>query len=311
MTREERKADTKKAYAALMKFYPSTLENLDGEKWADIAGYEGLYQISTFGRVKSFNGLWCSEKILRPYLMNKGKGYLVIRLTKNGKEQSFLIHRLVASAFIPNPCQLPEVDHVYGMTFDNSIWNLRWATRLENMQAAVKLGLINVPCGQNSHKAKLTNEQVVYIRNNPDALNIMQLAQKFGVDFTAISLIQLGKTYKNAGGEIRKKIVRTGAKLTPAQVAEIRKNAEGLNVHQLAEKFKVDPTTISNVQTGKTYRNVSGTVRQARKRSQITDEICKKIRAEYKCGVYGCGTHVLAKKYGLSKKTVLKIVHEK
>ena len=53
MTKAERKADAKQAYVALMKFYPFTLENLDGEQWRDIAGYEGRYQVSTMGRVKS------------------------------------------------------------------------------------------------------------------------------------------------------------------------------------------------------------------------------------------------------------------
>lgn len=113
--RNERYADYKLAYAALMLCYPFGLENLDGEQWRDVAGYEGLYKVSNYGRVKSF----CKGdvKIRRPDLNNVG--YLVIELYKGGKGKKFKIHRLVAEAFIPNPQNLPTVDHIFNNKFDN------------------------------------------------------------------------------------------------------------------------------------------------------------------------------------------------
>ena len=73
------------------------------EIWKDIEGFEGLYQVSSFGRVKSLYGK--KEHILKPG--KRGAGYLFVVLCKDGKKKNILIHRLVASAFIPNPDKLP------------------------------------------------------------------------------------------------------------------------------------------------------------------------------------------------------------
>ena len=75
--------------------------------------------------------------------------------------------------------------------------------------------------------------------------------------------------------------------------------------------FGVHPATISEIQTGKTYKAVGGSVRKAKpKTPRISDDLRNQIRAEYKAGVYGRGSYSLAKKYGVSKPTILRIVHE-
>lgn len=80
------------------------------EEWRNIDGYEGLYQVSNFGRVNSFNYLRSKqEKILKPG--KKSDGYLQIKLCKDGKKQIFYIHRLVSQTFLPNPNNLPQVNH--------------------------------------------------------------------------------------------------------------------------------------------------------------------------------------------------------
>lgn len=84
----------KKAYAALMLYYPFTLENLPGEMWKDIPDYEGDYQESNFGRTKSLK--FGKEKILKPSFHETG--YLRIHLAKKGKGKNFYPHRLVAEA---------------------------------------------------------------------------------------------------------------------------------------------------------------------------------------------------------------------
>ena len=76
-------------------------ENVSEEIWRDVPNYEGLYQVSNFGRVKSLNYNHTKrEKIMKPQLI---KGYYQIGLCKNGKVKQYLVHRLVALAFIPNP----------------------------------------------------------------------------------------------------------------------------------------------------------------------------------------------------------------
>lgn len=110
------------------------------EIWRDIKDYEGLYQVSNLGRVKSLEriikrklkgNLIIKECILIP--SKDGGGYLHINLYKNKKYKTCLIHRLVAQAFIPNPENLPEVDHINTIRDDNRLENLHWVDRKGQM----------------------------------------------------------------------------------------------------------------------------------------------------------------------------------
>lgn len=96
------------------------------EKWKDIKGYEGIYQVSSYGRVK--NKL--TGRILRPGVSTHN--YLSVVLCNNGKTKGMRIHRLVAQAFIPNPDNKPCIDHIDGIRFNNFVENLRWCTSEEN-----------------------------------------------------------------------------------------------------------------------------------------------------------------------------------
>lgn len=99
---------------------------MNKEVWKDIEGYENLYQISSLGRVKNVE----TEKILKT---SKDKyGYLYINIKYKGKTKHYLIHRLIAKAFIPNPENKPFIDHINTIKDDNRIENLRWVTSKEN-----------------------------------------------------------------------------------------------------------------------------------------------------------------------------------
>ena len=107
---------------------------MNKEIWKDIKGYEGLYQVSNFGRVKSLTkyhktkkGYFSKERILK--LIRNERGYLLVGLCKNWKKQKVFVHRLVAETFIPNPNNLPQVNHINEFEKDNnSIDNLEWCT---------------------------------------------------------------------------------------------------------------------------------------------------------------------------------------
>lgn len=104
---------------------------MDSELWKDIEGYEGLYQISNHGRVKSLNyNHTCCEQILVP--VKHHTNYLTISLYKNGVKQLKLIHRLVANAFIENPNNYSCVNHKDENKLNNDVENLEWCTHKYN-----------------------------------------------------------------------------------------------------------------------------------------------------------------------------------
>lgn len=100
------------------------------ENWKDIEGYEGLYQISDYGRVRSLAKVGSTdEQILKPFNQD---GYVRYTLRKDGGKRNFLAHQLVAKAFIPNPLNRIYVDHKDTDKTNNHVSNLHWVTKKEN-----------------------------------------------------------------------------------------------------------------------------------------------------------------------------------
>lgn len=113
-------------------------DDLKGEIWKDIDGYEGSYQISNYGRVKSVerrskksNGLLMlvKERICKQYSC---RGYMYVCLSKDGEQHKKKVHRLVASSFIPNPNNHPDVNHKDEILSNNNVSNLEWCTKEYN-----------------------------------------------------------------------------------------------------------------------------------------------------------------------------------
>ena len=212
------------------------------EIWRDVAGYEGLYQVSSLGRVRSFHK---DGRVLKP---GSKEGYLFVNLYRKGNVKNCKIHRLVAAAFISNPLNKPEVNHIDGNPSNNHADNLEWATRAENQRHAVATGLKVERQGEARHNSKLTNKQAEFIRDNPDNLTGRQLAEKFGTVQSIIYSIQLGKTYRNAGGTIHKP---KHTLITEEIRREIRrlykKGVRGCGVPALARKFGLGETTIRRI----------------------------------------------------------------
>lgn len=125
------------------------------EIFVPIHGYEGLYEISNLGRVKSCkrecekyrNGNKYYQPIKEKFKRTQvdRDGYIVIRLSKNGHKSPFSIHRLVATHFIPNPENKPTVNHLFGVKTDNTILDLEWATLSEQNKHSLRLKLRRHP----------------------------------------------------------------------------------------------------------------------------------------------------------------------
>lgn len=166
------------------------------EIWREIEKGKGLYHISNYGRVKS---LWYGrEKILNPSV--NSAGYLHFVLCVDGERFDCNVHVLVAENFVPNPENLPEVNHIDGNRLNNCADNLEWTTQGENVRHAARLGLLKIKKGADNPCAKLTMEDVRYIRrvyvsHHPE-FGGRALARKFKVVPKTIYDIIHGKIYK-------------------------------------------------------------------------------------------------------------------
>ena len=129
------------------------------EIWRDVEGYEGLYQVSNLGRVKSLNYRRTGkEKILKPIKIKKQ--YMNVKLCKNGKLKQYMIHRLVAKAFIPNPDNKEQVNHINEIKTDNRAENLEWCDRSYNVNYGTRIEKQKQTCIENGIYEKANKKRM-------------------------------------------------------------------------------------------------------------------------------------------------------
>ena len=176
------------------------------EIWLPINGFDGFYEVSSFGVVRSVDRFvkHSNGRSLRPVLgcvktpnIDKS-GYHSVHLYKEGKLKKFLVHRLVAAAFIDNKKELPQVNHKNGNKSDNSIENLEWCTGSDNCIHAIRNNLYQQAKGSACSNAKITEADVLQIRKYA-ALGTMQkdIAAMFGIGRKAISKIVTKQRWKH------------------------------------------------------------------------------------------------------------------
>ena len=113
------------------------------EIWKPVRNYEGLYEVSNLGRVKSLNyNRTGKERIMKG--LDNGHGYLFVQLCKDGKVENCRINRLVAMAFLPNPDNLPEVNHKDKIRTNNKVENLEWCTTKYNVEYSLAKAVIGI-----------------------------------------------------------------------------------------------------------------------------------------------------------------------
>ena len=175
---------------------------MNKEIWRDITGYEGYYQVSSEGRVKSLKRKGRkNEYILRPVVTNCG--YYQVGLRSGGKRKMFFVHRLVCEAFHENPDNKPQVNHVNEDKTDNRACNLEWSTRRENMNHGTR----NSRAGKAIAKAnsKQTGQYTLDMELIKVWPSAREAERKTGFDQSTISKVARGK-YKQAYGYIWKYI---------------------------------------------------------------------------------------------------------
>lgn len=176
------------------------MENI--EIWKDINNFEGYYQVSNSGNIRSLDRIitdcFGRKKSNRGKKLSFGStptGYLFVGLRKEGFKTQQYCHRLVAHHFIPNPQNKETVNHIDGDKSNNNDWNLEWNTRSENTKHAYDNGLITG--GEEGVWSKLNNKQVFEIRKNEKNLMNKDLALIYNVSPSTIGLVINRKTWKH------------------------------------------------------------------------------------------------------------------
>ena len=164
------------------------------EIWKDVIGYEGLYEVSDTGKVKSDSTakfLWGKEL--------KAQNHKYLRVCLKGRETKSewkTVHRLVAIHFVPNPDNLPYVNHKDGNKLNNNDWNLEWTTPKGNAEHAVSERLYKI--GEDNGRAKLTERNVFEIYDFLlKKVKSEDIAEKYNVSKGTINHIKSGKGWKH------------------------------------------------------------------------------------------------------------------
>lgn len=174
------------------------MKNENEEVWKDILGYEGHYQVSNKGRVKSLKQ--GKERILKQ-IINK-RGYLRICLIKNGKKKIYMVHRLVAKSFLPNPNSLPQINHKDEDKTNNKVENLEWCDQKYNHN----YGTINQRISEKMTNGKLSKPVLQFTKDGKfvkEWKSTMDAKRNLGYASCHISSCCTGR-YKSAYGFIWK-----------------------------------------------------------------------------------------------------------
>lgn len=171
------------------------------EFWLAIVDYEGMYEVSNLGRVKSLDRVdsrgWAIKGRIMKMFLNRA-GYFKVQLFCNGKPSTRLVSRLVAQAFISNPENKPTVNHLNGNKASNVVENLEWATHEENSKHAVATGLRPPNRGIKNGQSKLTPALIHRARTlNEVGHGQRKIAKLFGVSKSCIASALKGTNWKH------------------------------------------------------------------------------------------------------------------
>lgn len=225
------------------------------ETWKQVVGFEGCYEISSFGRVKSVSRIRKSarggvapirERLLK-LKINKA-GYPVVHLKRDDKNRWVAAHRLVAEAFIPNPENKPTVNHIDANKLNSNIRNLEWSTRSEQMVHAVKYNLLEVR-GSPKYTKEMKREMHDYFVQS--GCSIAQLAEKFGVSERTANRVSKGVKPRPTT-----RILKDGTRivediLSKEDVEKIKQlRSEGATLSSIAKQFNRGISQIHRIVKG-------------------------------------------------------------
>lgn len=161
------------------------------EEWKPCVGYEGRYEVSNIGRVKSL----VTNQLLKPATDKLGRKQVALSL--NSKVKATRIHRLVAKAFISNHENKPQVNHIDNNPSNNCVENLEWCTAKENTQHMLKQNRQNPPNGERQGGHVLTEDIVRKIKKLSKDKTYYKIGKELGINYATVYDIIKNKTWKH------------------------------------------------------------------------------------------------------------------
>jgi hypothetical protein len=161
---------------------------MEEEIWKDVVGYEGKYKVSNKARIWS--------NLSKRYLKQiEYIGYMSVILYFNSKNRTEKVHRLMAKAFIPNPENKPQVNHLNGIKNDNRLENFEWVTNSENQLHALRIGLYKNPFGEKNNWAKIKEKDAIAIINDKRPAKV--ICKEYNLAVNTIYSIKNGTNWKH------------------------------------------------------------------------------------------------------------------
>lgn len=237
------------------------------ERWKAIPEYEGYYEVSDQGRVRSLDRVITHERnksyIRKGRLLSlttHSQGYRCVHFTVNRKTKNLYVHRLVLQAFMGNKKGM-DCNHINGAKHDNRLKNLEWCTRSENIQHAFDTGL------RKDLNRKLQDEEVLSVcKDLLNGVTNKEISEKYNVESSLISQIATEKSYKDitVGFFKKKKYIRKDSILNSKKVEDIFLSIQnGFTRKSLAKKYSVSIDTVHKIMQGKNWVHVTNKLRES------------------------------------------------
>ena len=226
------------------------------EIWKDIPGYDGAYQVSNTGKIRSVDRtVRCKDGriLFKPGVELKPetiKGYEVVKLSNASigkRRKTELVSRLVAKTYLQNEHNYPVVNHMDGNTKNNNDNNLEWCTQQENVNHAWRTGLSHSNEGEDHHNSKLSDADVSAIRMSAvNGETATEIAKRYNISLSTAARVISGQTYQNSDGPITKasdKLKKYNDEILH-QVWSLRDS--GYTFKEIADRFGVSKKSIMN-----------------------------------------------------------------
>lgn len=236
------------------------LVNMDKEIWKDIDGYDGLYQVSNLGNVRSFKR---GKLRIMAFSTNK-YGYHKITLHDNKVKKHTTIHQLVAKAFIPNPENKPQVNHINGIRNDNRLENLEWCTAKENTNHSIEI-LNSRKIGEHHSCSILDTKTVLLIVDlDKKGFLIKEISNITGVKSSTINNVINGRSWShitniyNPKGRVYGDKSKRAILKNDDAIDIVKLRRDGTSVKDIAKTYRVSIGLIYSILEGRSWSKVTG-----------------------------------------------------